>query len=89
MQDNLKTTIAVLGMDSFGHRHLQIIDIFKNGATVVKQVIVTHFASDVIQISEGDRRFIVIANTFDSSEEALAVSYSVPVAVHRYVFMFL
>ena len=80
---NAKTTIAVLGSNYLGYRYLEIADIHNNGSTSIKQVIATHYASDVIQLANGGRSFIAIANTYDSSEEALAISYVVPVAIYR------
>ena len=80
---NAETTIAVLGSNYVGYRILEIVDIHDNGSTSIKQVIATHYASDVIQLANGGRSFIVIANTYDSSEEALAISYTVPVSVYR------
>ena len=80
---NAITTIAVLGSNYLGYRNLEIVDLYNNGSTSIKQVIATNYASDVIQLSNGGRRFIVIANTYDSSEEALEISYTVPVSVYR------
>ena len=80
-----KFTVGMLGSDPSGYRQLTIAEL--NGTTgsnpVVKQVISTHVASDFIQFTADGYQFIAIANTYDSSEEAMSISMTVPVAVYR------
>ena len=82
-QANDVITIAILSSTVDGYRQLEIFDVFKNSSYARKQVIATYYASDVAQVTTKSETFLVIANTYDTSTEALSVSYTVPVTVLR------
>lgn len=73
------TTIAIL-RKSFV---VEIYDIYTNSTQHLKQTIPTFSASDVTLFSTSFGTFLAIANTYQTSTEALATSYSVPVSVYR------
>lgn len=51
--------------------------------TTLVQTIVTYHAKDVISMETEEGSFIVVVNTFDSSEGSLTVSYTVPVVIYK------
>ena len=73
-------TMAILSMD----RTVEIYKVFiSNSTSTQTQVISTYETSDVVHVVTDLGTFLIISNTYDSSEDALAVSFDVPVTIYR------
>ena len=81
--DDVKATLAVLDTDVIGYRQLRIIDVYSNDTKVLRQVIATYYAYDVIHVVDGGADYVIVGNSYDSSTSALSISYTVPVAAYR------
>lgn len=88
--DQNYSTIAVLGTDIYHSRRVDVYTITHNPSSVsLVQTISTFHALDMVSINTDLGKFLVIANTYDSSPDSLTVSYTVPVFIYRYTFLFL
>ena len=78
-------SIAILSMMQ-EQKQVLIYNVPVNGNTptnMTQQTISTYFASDLLQFSRNDENFLVVLNSYDTSAEAIAVTYTVPTAIFR------
>lgn len=78
-------SIAILSMMQ-EQKQVLIYNVPVNGNTPTnmrQQTISTYFASDLLQFSRNDENFLVVLNSYDTSAEAIAVTYTVPAAIFR------
>ena len=78
-------SIAILSMMQ-EQKQVLIYNVPVNGDTptnMTQQTISTYFASDLLQFSRNDENFLVVLNSYDTSAEAIAVTYTVPAAIFR------
>ena len=78
-------SIAILSMMQ-EQKQVLIYSVPVNGNTptnMTQQTISTYFASDLLQFSRNDENFLVVLNSYDTSAEAIAVTYTVPAAIFR------
>ena len=78
-------SIAILSMMQ-EQKQVLIYNVPVNGNTptnMTQQTISTYFASDLLQFSRNDENFLVVLNSYDTSAEAIAVTYTVPAAIFR------
>ena len=78
-------SIAILSMMQ-EQKQVLIYSVPVNGNTptnMTQQTISTYFASDLLQFSRNDENFLVVLNSYDTSAEAIAVTYTVAAAIFR------
>ena len=78
-------SIAVLSMMQ-EQKQVLIYNVPINGNTPInmtQQTISTYFASDLLQFRLQDEIFLVVLNSYDTSTEAISVTYAVPAAMFR------
>ena len=85
--DTIKSIILSANSDVISIAILSMIyNVPVNGNTptnMTQQTISTYFASDLLQFSRNDENFLVVLNSYDTSAEAIAVTYTVPAAIFR------